>query len=85
MERFVQEAREEVKVVGLDYEIENLLNGDTDNKVHANAAEETGENHLPFQEESFDLVKAIILCASCGKPMTTTSFLREWKGALKEF
>ncbi len=55
-ETFEEMGDKDVEVVGLDYDLENLLNGDTDNKVHANAAQETGETYLPFQDESFDLV-----------------------------
>lgn len=55
-ETFEQIGDREVEVVGLDYDVENLLNGDTGAKIHADASQEDGESFLPFQDDSFDLV-----------------------------
>ena len=55
-EKLEQMGDKDVEVFGLDYEVENLLNGETDNKVYADASQETDETHLPFQDDTFDLV-----------------------------
>jgi SAM-dependent methyltransferase len=53
---FKQLGDKDVEVIGLDYDINNLLNGETGEKVYADATQETEERYLPFQDDSFDLV-----------------------------
>ena len=55
-ETFEELGDKDVEVIGLDYDISNLLNGDTGAKVYADATQEAGETFLPFQDDSFDLV-----------------------------
>lgn len=46
----------DVKIVGADYSMENLLNGDTESKVRLDAGQESDGFYLPFQDDCFDLV-----------------------------